>query len=155
MTGEEKEKEILLASSAPGISRHHWGTDIDIFGLNPRTFVEGKQNFDEYIWLKEKGAEFGFFQPYSDQRSKEKMGYMNERWHWSYYPLAKALADYAFENAVELERVLFEQWDSMENRKKKRVAYFSYIRRHWRAFVFNVADLQGDTDRANLQPKKN
>ncbi len=154
MSGEEREKEILLASSAPGISRHHWGTDIDIFGLNPRTFVEGKKNFDEYVWLTEKASEFGFFQPYSDQRPPEKIGYMNERWHWSYYPLSNALTEYAKENSEALELVLFEQWDAMEKKRRKKVSYFSYIRSHWRSFVFNVAELPTAIVPNSLQPNK-
>ena len=151
MTGEEKEREILLASSAPGISRHHWGSDLDIFGLNPRTFTKGAKNFDEYLWLKREGLKFGFFQPYSNTRTAGKLGYMDERWHWSYYPIASALSDYAKQHEKELESLLFAQWDRFEKKSKNK--YFSYIRKHWRSFVFNVSQIEKKSKNPkNLQP---
>jgi D-alanyl-D-alanine carboxypeptidase-like protein len=39
----ERQFEILQASSAPGISRHHWGTDFDLFDsdMNPELWTVG------------------------------------------------------------------------------------------------------------------
>ena len=42
-------KKILLYSSMPSTSRHHWGTDIDINSLEPSYFASGK-GFKEYNW---------------------------------------------------------------------------------------------------------
>lgn len=78
-------RSILRSSSMPGTSRHHWGTDVDINVLNNEYFTKGN-GAKLYKWLKKYAAGFGFCQPYSAGRST---GYMEERWHWSYVPLAK------------------------------------------------------------------
>lgn len=83
---EEREiaRAILRSSSMPGTSRHHWGTDFDINVLKNDYYTKG-DGAKLYKWLKKHAAEFGFCQPYSAGR---KTGYMEERWHWSYMPLA-------------------------------------------------------------------
>ena len=83
--------KILEYSSMPGTSRHHWGTDIDINNLNNSYFKSGK-GLKEYQWLQHNAASFGFCQPYTAGRPA---GYLEERWHWSYLPLAQKLTDQA------------------------------------------------------------
>ena len=83
--------KILEYSSMPGTSRHHWGTDIDINNLNNAYFQKGK-GLKEYEWLKKNAAKFGFCQPYTAGRTH---GYQEERWHWSYMPLAQKLTQQA------------------------------------------------------------
>jgi zinc D-Ala-D-Ala carboxypeptidase len=78
-------KVILRYSSMPGTSRHHWGTDVDLNSLNNSYFQHGKGKI-LYHWLRKNAHRFGFCQPYSAGRSR---GYYEERWHWSYIPLAK------------------------------------------------------------------
>ena len=77
-------KIILNYSSMPGTSRHHWGSDFDINALNNRYYEKGK-GLIIYNWLKENASRYGFCQPYTSGR---KGGYNNEKWHWSYMPLA-------------------------------------------------------------------
>lgn len=79
--------KILEFSSMPGSSRHHWGTDIDLINLNNEYFAsgEGKKAYD---WLLANAAAYGFCQPYTAGR---QYGYNEERWHWSYLPLAQPL----------------------------------------------------------------
>lgn len=79
--------KILEFSSMPGSSRHHWGTDIDLINLNNAYFDsgEGKKAYD---WLLANGATYGFCQPYTAGRPH---GYQEERWHWSFLPLAQPL----------------------------------------------------------------
>lgn len=90
----EKAYEILEYSSMPMTSRHHWGTDIDLNNLNNSYFEEG-QGKEEYEWLTEHANDFGFYQPYSDKNLNGRTGYNEEKWHWSYLPLAsKYLAYY-------------------------------------------------------------
>ena len=36
----------------PGISRHHWGTEVDIDGLGGRKNLLRIQNNKRYAWLK-------------------------------------------------------------------------------------------------------
>ena len=82
---------ILRWSSMPGTSRHHWGTDIDLNALNNEYFASGK-GLQEYEWLVANGPEYGFCQPYTPKgHGGRAHGYNEEKWHWSYLPLAKQL----------------------------------------------------------------
>jgi zinc D-Ala-D-Ala carboxypeptidase len=83
----ERALEILRFSSMPGTSRHHWGTDIDINSLNNSYFESGR-GLKEYNWLKENAHRFGFYQPYTPRTDREDKGYEEEKWHWSYLPVA-------------------------------------------------------------------
>jgi LAS superfamily LD-carboxypeptidase LdcB len=85
--------EILKYSSMPGTSRHHWGTDIDINSLNPLYFESGRGR-KEYEWLRDYAIEFGFCQVYSEKGVDRKSGYEEEKWHWSYVPIARTLTNF-------------------------------------------------------------
>jgi len=89
-------KKILLYSSMPGTSRHHWGTDIDLNSFNNEYFKQGAGG-KIYDWLKTHAATYGFCQPYTDKASG-RTGYEEERWHWSYQPIAKDLTRYSKEH---------------------------------------------------------
>jgi len=92
---------ILRFSALPGTSRHHWGTDIDIFDptripvgeslqLIPSEYRNGGIFEDLTQWLDERIAADdceGFFRPYDRDRG----GVSEEPWHLSYEPVASAL----------------------------------------------------------------
>ncbi len=86
--------KILEYSSMPGTSRHHWGTDIDLNDLDNYTFEAGPGK-PVYQWLSAHAAKFGFCQPYSPKGDKRPYGYNEEKWHWSYMPVAKPLTEFA------------------------------------------------------------
>lgn len=86
--GLQRFKKILEYSAAPGTSRHHWGTDIDINGATPEYF-ETKNGQKVYDWLVQNAPSFGFCQPYTLKGSGRSVGYNEEKWHWSYFPLAR------------------------------------------------------------------
>jgi LAS superfamily LD-carboxypeptidase LdcB len=86
-------KKILLFSSMPSTSRHHWGTDIDLNSFDNAYFESG-QGLQEYNWLLEHAATYGFCQPYTD-KSGGRTGYEEEKWHWTYMPISKDLTEYA------------------------------------------------------------
>lgn len=86
---EEKALSILEYSSMPGTSRHHWGTDFDINSVEPSYFESG-QGAKVYEWMHEHAAKYGFFQPYTAQM-RGRTGYNEEKWHWSYQPIARKL----------------------------------------------------------------
>jgi LAS superfamily LD-carboxypeptidase LdcB len=86
-------KEILKYSSMPGTSRHHWGTDIDINSLSPAYFKSGRGK-KEYEWLREHAQEFGFCQTYTEKDSSRPDGYEEEKWHWTYLPIATPLLNF-------------------------------------------------------------
>jgi LAS superfamily LD-carboxypeptidase LdcB len=81
-------KKILEYSAAPGTSRHHWGTDIDINGATPEYFNSEKGE-NEYNWLIKNAPSFGFCQTYNLKGSIRSTGYNEEKWHWTYLPLSK------------------------------------------------------------------
>jgi len=90
----ERAKKILLWSSMPGTSRHHWGTDIDLNSFD-NSYFESGQGKKIYDWLVNHGDEYGFCQPYSEKGEQRPDGYNEERWHWSYTPLANQYLDRA------------------------------------------------------------
>lgn len=82
-------KKILEYSAAPGTSRHHWGTDVDIYSAVPEYFNTEKGEAI-YAWLQKNAASYGFCQPYNEKNEGEREnGYNEEKWHWSYLPLSK------------------------------------------------------------------
>ncbi|NNE29533.1 MAG: M15 family metallopeptidase [Saprospiraceae bacterium] len=89
--------KILEYSSMPGTSRHHWGTDIDLNNFENSYFSQG-QGLKEYEWLLKHAEEFGFCQPYTPNRPT---GYFEERWHWSFIPLAGEITKQAGERIKE------------------------------------------------------
>ena len=86
--GLERFKKILEYSAAPGTSRHHFGTDIDINAATPEYF-ETEEGAKVYEWLTENAPLFGFCQTYNAKGPERLTGYNEEKWHWSYLPLAK------------------------------------------------------------------
>ena len=89
----ERALKILEYSSMPGSSRHHWGTDIDLNDLENSSFKQGGRYEKEYKWLQAHAHEYGFCQPYSPKGDERPNGYNEERWHWSYLPLARPFTE--------------------------------------------------------------
>ncbi len=85
---QQRALKILRYSSMPGTSRHHWGTDIDINSFSNEYFEQGEGK-DVYVWMIQHAKDFGFCQPYTDKSINLRTGYEEEKWHWSYMPLAK------------------------------------------------------------------
>jgi D-alanyl-D-alanine carboxypeptidase len=83
---KERARLILLYSSMPSTSRHHWGTDMDLNSLE-NSFFESGQGLKIYQWLTAHAAEYGFCQPYTS-KAGGRTGYEEEKWHWSYLPLS-------------------------------------------------------------------
>lgn len=86
--GQERFQKILEYSAVPGASRHHWGTDIDINSVTPK-FFETVEGIKVYDWLKINAPLFGFCQTYNEKGGNRLSGYNEEKWHWSYLPLAR------------------------------------------------------------------
>lgn len=87
----EKIHAILRFSALPGTSRHHWGTDLDVYDasavapdyslqLVPAEFEEGGPFAPLHDWLDENLEAHGFFRPYDIDRG----GVSPERWHISH-----------------------------------------------------------------------
>jgi zinc D-Ala-D-Ala carboxypeptidase len=83
---KERARLILLYSSMPSTSRHHWGTDMDLNNLNNDYFLTG-EGLKIYQWLTTHASSFGFCQPYTS-KTGGRTGYEEEKWHWSFLPLS-------------------------------------------------------------------
>jgi len=90
-------KNILLYSSMPGTSRHHWGTDFDLNSLDPKYFQSSKGK-TEYQWLLDNAERFGFYQPYNND--PQRTGYNEEKWHWSFFPFGDLFTQ-AYEQNIQ------------------------------------------------------
>lgn len=89
---EKRARLILMYSSMPGTSRHHWGTDMDFNDLNNSYFASGTGK-KIYDWLVAHANEYGFCQVYSPKGDNRFTGYEEEKWHWSYVPIARRLTN--------------------------------------------------------------
>jgi hypothetical protein len=130
LSPDQRVWEILQTSSAPGTSRHHWGTDLDLFDDTPALWAPGQVLADAYTWLVSNAAFYGFVQPFMPPRSRETMCYAEERWHWSYFPVAHALMEWTRAHLGALTEALNGGWGRHE--------HYAFVTRHWRDFVFNV-----------------
>lgn len=83
----ERALEILRFSAMPGTSRHHWGTDIDLNSLQ-NSYFDSFEGREVYRWLRQHAYDYGFCQPYTAHGQDREGGYEEEKWHWSYYPVA-------------------------------------------------------------------
>ena len=84
-TDSVRVRQIMRYSSMPGTSRHHWGTDLDFISVENAYWTHG-EGLKAYNWLKANAHKYGFYQPYT--ADPNRTGYAEERWHWSYLPIA-------------------------------------------------------------------
>lgn len=109
----EKLHTILIFSALPGASRHHWGTDLDVY--DTQSVAAANHQFElvtsEYEsggpchalneWLDQNLDQFGFFRPYL----KDVGGVAAEPWHISFQKQStvslKSLTPALIGNAIE------------------------------------------------------
>jgi hypothetical protein len=141
LKSSERETEILQASSAPGVSRHHAATDFDIGDatikspdqLQSKLWQPGKKYFDLGRWLFHNAATWGFMRPF-ESKGGYGTGYMAEEWHWSYWPIAQALLDFARRTKADIEKALKDHWGS----RGTPFTQFQFIWNAWTNFLNNV-----------------
>lgn len=98
LSDTEKLHAILAFSALPGASRHHWGTDLDVYDKPAVSAAAHKLELvaQEYQnngpcalmaeWLTRNARIFGFEFPYREDRG----GIAAEPWHISHQPTARA-----------------------------------------------------------------
>ncbi len=98
----EQIERVLRFSALPGASRHHWGTDIDVYDKQALAAGERLRLCQAEVaddgpfaalheWLDERiatGRSYGFYRPYDRDRG----GVSPERWHLSHGPSASTFA---------------------------------------------------------------
>jgi LAS superfamily LD-carboxypeptidase LdcB len=98
LSDQEKVFAILTWSALPGASRHHWGTDLDVY--DKKSVEQNQHNFQlvcsEYDqgpctqlnnWLNEHAIRFGFNRPYAQYNG----GIAREPWHLSFQSSAEQM----------------------------------------------------------------
>ena len=95
LTPDARIEAILAWSALPGASRHHWGTDFDVYDaiampdlsalqLVPQEYAAQGPFAKLTQWLDTHMHRFGFFRPYVTTGD----GVSAEPWHLSFAPLA-------------------------------------------------------------------
>lgn len=134
LSARDKVFAILRWSALPGASRHHWGTDIDVYDGSriaadyqlQLTVAEtqGDGPFAEFHhWLSDELVQgsSGFFRPYAQDRG----GIAPEPWHLSYAPLATifsqqltqaVLCQQLEQTDLELKQTVFDNLDEIYQR---------------------------------------
>ena len=102
LSPKESISKIIEYSTIPGTSRHHWGTDIDIYDTSvkqPAGILQPKNYHGNGVycklkdWMDANAERFGFYLVYTDLYQRK--GFKYEPWHYSYKPLSKLyLEDY-------------------------------------------------------------
>lgn len=90
MAQEEAREFSLKTIARPGYSEHHTGLVVDLNDVS-----DNFEGTDEYKWLKQHAAEYGFVQRYRTDKV-DKTGIENESWHYRYV---------GREHAQEMERL--------------------------------------------------
>jgi LAS superfamily LD-carboxypeptidase LdcB len=138
LTEEQIVEAILVWSAVPGASRHHWGSEIDVYDraampegyrvkLLPEEYVPGGVFGHLAAWLDENLHRFGFFRPYDQDRG----GVYPEPWHISYAAVSNqalsALTPRIVADALRDEEILGKQW------------VLARLPEIWQTYVANVA----------------
>ncbi|MGG4608763.1 M15 family metallopeptidase [Providencia sp. Me31A] len=112
---------ILHWSALPGASRHHWGTEIDVYDplripqgqtlqLEPWEYEQGGYLAELNQWLTDNMATFDFYRPFTDKNA----GVADEPWHISYWPLSheaeQLLTPKIIEQVLKQEDICGKQW---------------------------------------------
>lgn len=134
---------ILTYSALPGTSRHHWGTDIDIYDKNavpsnyqlqlvPSEYHQGPFNALSN-WIIKNSHKFGFYLPYQSNNT----GVAPEPWHISYQPLSSMYQDRLKQDPQCLIDCLSQ---SNIAGKQSILENLEYILTH---YVFNISSSNG------------
>jgi len=97
LTDLEAVKAIMRFSALPGASRHHWGTDLDIYDaaavaenyqlqLVAAEYDAGGPFHNLNLWLDQRAGDFGFARPYASDQG----GIAPEAWHISHIEQASS-----------------------------------------------------------------
>lgn len=125
LTDEEKVLAILTWSALPGASRHHWGTDLDVY--DKQAVIDANHDFQlvcsEYDqgpcvklnhWLSEHAEDYGFYRPYAECHG----GIAREPWHISFKTSAETMLGLLCEDNLlaSLKQANISGFDSIKNK---------------------------------------
>lgn len=120
LSPEEKLQAILRFSALPGFSRHHFGTDFDIYAANllpkgqkleltAREYADGMYFHEFGIWLEANLERHGFIRPFTGFGRCAP-----EPWHISYISEAECfIAGFDLEAGIEALKKLNFPWSEV------------------------------------------
>jgi LAS superfamily LD-carboxypeptidase LdcB len=107
LSDKQKILAILTWSALPGSSRHHWGTDLDVY--DKKSVEQSQHDFQlvcsEYDhgpctqlnnWMNQHAPKFGFNRPYAEYKG----GIAREPWHLSFQASADKMCAHLNEQAL-------------------------------------------------------
>lgn len=112
---------ILHWSALPGASRHHWGTEIDIYDpfrlpagqslqLEPWEYETSGYFYELNQWMTDNMATYDFYRPFTAKDA----GVAYEPWHISYWPLSheaeQQLTPEVIKTVLDEEKILGKDW---------------------------------------------
>ncbi|MEZ7278887.1 M15 family metallopeptidase [Pseudoalteromonas sp. 68 DY56-GL68] len=111
LSDTQKCHAIMLYSALPGASRHHFGTDLDIYDANAiNDDYQLQLTPDEYAcdgpfaelndWLDQNLEHYGFYRPYQEYKG----GVAPEPWHISHITQSQVMMQYLSLNILK-ERI--------------------------------------------------
>ncbi|MBQ4799007.1 M15 family metallopeptidase [Pseudoalteromonas sp. MMG006] len=129
---------IMRYSALPGASRHHLGTDLDIFDkaavnddyilqLTPNEYEQGGPFAPLSNWLNNNLAKFGFYRPYKHDLD----GVAPELWHISHIKQSQLMVD------ALSEKILYECINNSELLGKS--AILANLPALYKRFISNVS----------------
>lgn len=84
-------EKLTQFSAVPGVSRHHWGTDVD-FNSVETAYWHSAEGQKVWQWLRQNAHRYGFCQVYDGRAQGQRSGgHEDEAWHWSHLPSAEPL----------------------------------------------------------------
>ena len=148
LSDKQRMQAMMRWSAVPGLSRHHWGCDMDVFdaaamSIDQVELVPSEVEGDGpcaalHEWLDEKidgNLSCGFYRPYH----RDSGGIAPERWHLSYLPLASTYMQ-PFNQAA-----LLALW------KQSEIAFYDLLKSDLEAILSNFVDLSVEEQPAWVQ----
>jgi hypothetical protein len=165
--------------TAPHLSRHHWGTDFDFNPIASAPYEAPGTEANRFEWMDRFARYFGFFQPYKenpvdrptqahaklpesdsrDKNTKAVIGILEEKWHWSYFPVAEAYREFIKDHAGDFNTFLINRLTKYEKDLYKGLPgipdLYSWIKDHWFILHNNIqVDFKPNDEIASYLPIK-
>lgn len=131
-------EKITQYSTIPGTSRHHWGTDIDVYQkieklpkniLTPSNYSQKGPFFSLKKWMDENASKFCFELVYTSNPSRT--GFKYEPWHYSYAPISKKMLQlYSSKNCTDsISKLISKNTHSLNS---------NYIKQYYRTHILGI-----------------
>jgi zinc D-Ala-D-Ala carboxypeptidase len=114
LDAKRRVRAVMSLVSVPGLSRHHWGTDMDISEASLRGQLVNvhpgtpARVIEFYNWMEHNAPQFGFCKVYLGKKGAVR----DEPWHWSYFPYSRVY-EQQFMAIQDFHKILSDQVDDV------------------------------------------